>query len=250
MMGRRLFRVFPAVLRGSGPLLTPLFAGALLLAGCAAPSWRQPAAILATPGDTAVISRARTTLTEAFPPAYEATQRVILTVKGKQYAYNAWLKAEADGSRRLVLYGPLGLMTELRMRPDAAVEVVRMTPLFRESWVREFVARDLRSLFSLPEAASWLGTGTDGGVILGQTDPADGSLRRFQLDAADGHWKSVEWVSGEKCLWRAEILNWKSFPGFAAPIPAEFSLQSLHYSLHLVTTTCRPPQDPKRPDPL
>jgi len=50
----------------------------------------------------------------------------------------------------LAIVSNLGLVAGLRVNRDGSCEVLQVTPLFREAWTRQFVARDVRRLFIPP----------------------------------------------------------------------------------------------------
>jgi len=131
----------------------------LLLAGCAS----RPA----TPAGPSVRPEV--------PDDAFITQRAVLTIRGRQFALNGYLARSRERGMRLIVAGNLGApLADVLVKPDGRVFVMRSSPMFREEWIREHVAADLKSLF---------GDMPDGAVV---TSPEPGVFRlerrRYQLE--------------------------------------------------------------------
>jgi hypothetical protein len=107
----------------------------LLLAGCATVESLLPG------NDPALEQQVRQTFRESFPQPAKLMQRAIVTVAGRQFSCDGLLQVAADGSARLAMLAPVGVMAEVRVRPD---EVLRTAPSFPRSWAQEHVITVVR----------------------------------------------------------------------------------------------------------
>lgn len=83
-----------------------------------------------------------------FPPNAFMTHRAIFTARGKQFALTGYLALSETGGKRLIISQALGqTMADLLVKPDGAVHVMQTSPMFKEQWIRRFVAPDLECLF-------------------------------------------------------------------------------------------------------
>src|SRR5215831_2172800 len=90
--------------------------------------------------------------TGAYAPHFPAnafmTHRAIFTARGKQFALTGYLALSEMGGKRLIVSQSLGqTMADLLVKPDGAVYVVQSSPMFKEEWIRRFVAADLECIF-------------------------------------------------------------------------------------------------------
>ena len=106
----------------------------LLLAGCATV---QPT------HEPALEQQVRQTFRETFPQPVKLTQRAIVTAAGRQFSCDGVLQVAGDGSARLVMLAPVGVMAEVRVRPD---EVVRTASSFPRRWAEEHLVAAVRLL--------------------------------------------------------------------------------------------------------
>jgi len=83
-----------------------------------------------------------------FPPNAFMTHRAIFTAKGKQFALTGYLALSESGGKRLIISQALGqTMADLLVKPDGTVHVMQPSPMFKEQWIRRYVAADLECLF-------------------------------------------------------------------------------------------------------
>jgi len=76
------------------------------------------------------------------------TYRAIFTARGKQFALTGYLALSESGGKRLIISQALGqTMADVLVKPDGAVYVVQSSPMFKEEWIRRFVAADLECIF-------------------------------------------------------------------------------------------------------
>jgi hypothetical protein len=83
-----------------------------------------------------------------FPPNAFMTHRAIFTARGKQFALTGYLALSESGGKRLIISQALGqTMADLLVKPDGTVHVMQPSPMFKEQWIRRYVAADLECLF-------------------------------------------------------------------------------------------------------
>ncbi len=205
---------------------------ALVACGCVTSRKLLPLAVTeAVPLETTRVEQARRTVARLFPPQYRAVQRAIIRVGSKQFTCDGVLSVAAAGYD-LALVSNLGVVTAVRVSHNGDTEVRQVTPLFREDWARQFVARDLRWLFVPPPELVAAGMMPDGRMVM-QTKPTeDRMIARYVLDNAGCKLEMVELAQQERPFWRAEISRYRTFGG-AAGMPAEFHVQAGAYQLDL-----------------
>ena len=237
-------RITPRTQAGSASTLWPGLAALLLLAGCVT---SRPAAArpLARPREdqVAAFARAQQTLSRAFPPAYRATHRAVITVGQRQYVCDGFLTAGPDDGLHLALVSSLGLVAEVRLRSNGAAEVVKVTPLFRESWSRDHVLRDLRCLLAAPGELHPAGTLTDGRLALEPTAGAGGLRARYLFSADGQRWEELELREKGRRVYRAILGRHRRYEGWPQDLPTEIRVDAGAYRLHLrvAELNIRPP---------
>jgi len=217
------------------------FGGWFLLAllcasGCV--SQRGPAAWRTVPpseGDSAAFAAASQTVREAFPAVYQATQRAIITVGRRQFACDGFLTASPAGGWHLALISMLGLVTDVRVKSDGAAEVLKVTPLFRQDWARDYVARELRWLFAPPPELAPDGRLGDGRLVLEAKSRVDGARASYVCSADGSRWEELEVWDAQRRLFHAKVSGYRSFPGWPRAIPAEFELDAGNHQLQVRT---------------
>ena len=108
---------------------------AWLAAGCATTE-RPPAANVPRPGP-------------AFPADAFITQRGTLTVRGRQFTLNGYVaKSSALGLRFIMTENFGGVLADVLVNADSQVFVLQAKPPFRPAWVKNYIAADLKCLFS------------------------------------------------------------------------------------------------------
>lgn len=214
-----------------------LWAAVLVLAcasGCVSP--RGPAAWQAVPAtarDTSAFATAQQTVREAFPSAYRATQRAIISVRQRQFVCDGLLTVSPAEGWHLALVSTLGLVTDVRVKGDGSLEVLKVTPLFREAWARDYVARELRWLFTPPPGLSPAGRLSDGRLLLEAESRVDGVKARYVCNPDGRRWEELVVFNGSRQLFHAKISGYRSFPGWPRAVPAEIEVDAGTHQLHV-----------------
>jgi hypothetical protein len=206
----------------------------LLFAGCAT-SRPDAARTLARPREDQVVAfaRAQQTISRAFPSAYRATHRAVITVGKRQYVCDGFLTAGSDDGLHLALVSSLGLVAEVRLRANGSAEVVKVTPLFRESWSQDHVLRDLRRLFAPPAELLPAGSLANGQLALEPTATANGLRARYLFSADGQRWEELElWEKGRR-TYRAILGPHRRYEGWPQDLPTEIRVDAGNYRLHL-----------------
>jgi hypothetical protein len=213
-------------------------AAALLLlvcfCGCAtqrgATAW-QVLPVVAS--ETQVFAHAERALREAFPPQYRGTHRAIITASGRQFVCDGFLNVSPADGCHLALVSALGLITDVRVKADGDSEILKVTPLFREEWSREHVARELRWLFTPPPSLAPVGRLSDGRLVLEGTDAAGKVQARYLCRADDGRWEELELRVGARRVFHARLGGHRLFAGLEREIPTDIELDAGTHKLHL-----------------
>jgi hypothetical protein len=189
--------------------------------------------------DSAAFAAARQTLREAFPPVYQATQRAIITVGRRQFACDGFLTVSPAEGWHLALVSILGLVTDVRVQNDGTAEVLKVTPLFRPDWARDYVARELRWLFAPPPDLAPAGRLADGRLVLRGWEWVKGRAGlagAWYICSADGsRWEELEVWDAQRRLFHAKVTGCRSFPGWPRAVPAEFQLNAGNHQLQVRT---------------
>jgi hypothetical protein len=206
----------------------------LVASGCASKlrsvSWRvSPAAL----NETSAFSNAEEAVRQSFPPAFRATQRAIITVRRRQFVCDAFLKVSPAEGWHLALASTLGLVSDLRVRPDGVTEILKATPLLREEWAREYVAQELRWLFVPPSRLVPAGRLNDGRLVLEESEGASGCTRRYLCRADGSAWEELEVLDGKGRRLHARISSHRVVPGWPHAVPIELEADAGVHQLHL-----------------
>jgi hypothetical protein len=186
--------------------------------------------------DREAVSRAKQTIASLFPPRYRATQRAIITVRHKQFTCDGVLTAAPGEGHHLAIVSSPGTVTDLRLKADGSCELLKVTPLFRESWSRRFVARDLRWLFLPPVDLKPTGLLADGRLVL-QTDAgSDGVQARYIFTATGERWQELELVRDGRSFYHVNVLRYRAFAGIPGEVPCEFEVATSSHRLELRIT--------------
>ena len=127
----------------------------------------------------------------------------------------------------------LGLVAGMRVSRDGSCEVLQVTPLFREAWTRQFVARDVRRLFLPPPEFVSAGRLADGGLVCETAPETDGAVARYIFSADGQQWQELEVSRGERQEYRLALHGYRVFPGTTHAVPAEMEMQAENYQLRL-----------------
>ncbi|MGD1086152.1 MAG: hypothetical protein ABSA47_15565 [Verrucomicrobiota bacterium] len=187
--------------------------------------------------DLPAFATARQTLREAFPAACQTTQRAIVTVGRREFACDGFLTVSPAEGWHLALISMLGLVTDVRVRNDGTTEVLKVTPLFRQDWARDYVAQELRWLFTPPPDLAPAGRLGDGRLALEGQCRADGTKARYVCSADGSRWEELEVWTGPRRLFHAKISAYRSFPGWPRALPAEIELDAGAHQLRVRTLT-------------
>ena len=210
---------------------------AMLTGGCATQNHFATLAVLPDDGHhQAAFLRAEQTLKNLFPARYRATQRAIVTIGGRQFTCDGLLEVLPTEGCHLAIVSSFGVVTDLRVRADGGCELLKVTPLFREDWSRQFVARDLRRLFMAPANLRPAGQLADDSVVLQTPQDASGVTAQYVFSADGARWRELDLMLDEKIFYRAVPKNFRKFPGTSAEIPGEFDVRADNYQLELRIT--------------
>jgi hypothetical protein len=228
---RRMFRRRFAF---KGLLLLLTLIAALGASGCATHRGAPARIVLPDDGENReAVSRAQQTIANLFPPRYRATQRAIISVGRQQFTCDGVLTASPGEGYHLAVVSNLGTVTDLRVKADGACELLKVTPLFRESWSRQFVAQDLRWLFVPPADLKPAGRFADGRLVL-QTDAgSDGPQARYVFAAPGERWQELELIRNGRSYYRATVRRYCAFAGVPGEFPCEFEVTATTHRLYL-----------------
>lgn len=96
---------------------------------------------------------------ESFPDEAFIVQRGILTARGKQYTLNGYLARSKSRGMRLVVTENFGNpLMDILIEPDGYTHVMRSGGVFRDQWLREYVAADVQCIFGSDADAACPGT--------------------------------------------------------------------------------------------
>jgi len=228
-------------------VLLPCLLAALLTAagGCATRNQLTACAVLPDDGrHPAAVQHAQQTIARLFPERYRATQRAIITAIGKQFTCDGLLTVSPTDGHHLALVSSFGAVTDLRVRADGATELLKVTPLFRADWSREFVARDLRRLFLPPDQLQSAGRLADGRLALRTAPDAGGVVAEYVFAADGSRWEELYLATGGTTFYRAEARHYLKFPAMTTEVPDEFEVSAESYRLELRITALQPEGPP------
>jgi hypothetical protein len=97
--------------------------------------------------DKPVASSAAQPLPWFLPDNVNMNHRALVTIHGRQFAWNGSLTGNTNDGLRLVITDTIGLVADLKLDRNGAVTVGRLSPYFKEEWVRSYIARDLAAVF-------------------------------------------------------------------------------------------------------
>jgi hypothetical protein len=187
------------------------------------------------PDEDTAVTRAQATLSETLHRPYRARHRGILTIRGKQYVVDGALTSSPGLGQRLAVISHLGLVAEVEINTQGAPRVLRSTPLLPEPWVRAYVVRDLRWLFSMPQNPTRAGRLADQRLVL--TAPGDPSgLEAHYVFSPDGaRWEELELSEGGRRIYHAARRRAGDATLSDTRAPSEILVDARRYRLHLRT---------------
>lgn len=214
-------------------------AGLLVVGGCATAPRFDSLSVLPDDGrNPEALQRAKQVIAHVFPPPFSAVQRAIISVAGRQFTCDGLLKSPPSSTEgwHLVIVSSFGTVTDLRVQPDGGTELLKVTPLFRSDWSRDYVARDLRWLFMPPpelQSSEWL---PDGRPVWQTTADTAGISGEYIFSANGSQWEELDLRKAGKTFYRVRIKHYLTFPDMIYPMPDVFQVDAEHYQmeLHLV----------------
>lgn len=197
-------------------------------------------------GRDVAVQRAQAAIRHLFPARYNATQRAIVTVGGKQFTCDGLLTVSPMNGYHLALASAFGTVTDLRVRPDGRTELIKVTPLFRADWSRRFVARDLRWLFIPPDNLRLAGRLANGQLVLRAAPDSAGVTAEYVFSSDGLRWRELDLARNGKIFYYVAVKHYWKFPAAAAEIPSEYKVTAKMYRLQLrITGISIPPVKPE-----
>ncbi len=216
-------------------LVAVLLAAVTPLSACTGRRVQAYSVLPETARDQAPEDRARATLAHLFPPEYRATQRAIITIGRRQFVCDGVLTASPNKGLHLAVISALGLVTELEVSTNRTSQLLRVTPLFRPDWSREFVAQDLRRLFMPPPDLEVGGRLPDGRLVLETPPEMQARVARYIFSRNGDRLEEVEVAREGRRLYHASVRRYQKFAGWTPEVPAEFAVTTPAYRLELRT---------------
>ncbi|MEI7730363.1 MAG: hypothetical protein WCO56_12370 [Verrucomicrobiota bacterium] len=168
-----------------------------------------------------------------FPADYRSVHRAILTMGRRQFTCDGVLTVSARAKYHLALISPLGLVTDLEADTDGAVNVRKVTAIFREDWSRNHVARDLRCIFMPPGKLETNGRLADGRLVLRGALDRDGLTPQYLFSPDGAQLQEMEWLRAGRCVYHVNIRRHRTVTGHPNPIPSELEVDAGQYHLNL-----------------
>jgi hypothetical protein len=204
----------------------------IVAAGCATRDRISSLDVLPVGGDSGTMrASALAAVGRMFPVHYRAAHRAIVTVQGRQFTCDGLLTVSPTEGYHLALVSSFGVVTDLRINPDRSTELLKVTPLFRADWSRDFVARDLRVLFVSPASLSLAGKLADGRSVFAAPRETDGTEARYVFGGAG--WQELELRRDGKTVYHATIKHRRKFAPGGPEIPDTFEVVAESYRLDL-----------------
>jgi hypothetical protein len=224
----------PPPFAGFGTLRILVGLGAGLLAGCSTPHTGARLTLEPVREDQGdAFRRAQRMLANQFPATYRATHRVVIDVGRRQYVGDGFLTASPANGLHLAVVSPLGLVAEVRVNGAGKREILKTTPLFRASWTRDYLMRDVCWLGTVPARLRPAGSRPDGGLVLEPPVEPDGTQARYVCSSDGARWEELElWRHGRRA-YHAKMHGWRRVEGWPAEIPAEFDVNAGAYRVNL-----------------
>ncbi|MCC7377615.1 MAG: hypothetical protein IT581_23340 [Verrucomicrobiales bacterium] len=206
-------------------------------AGCVTSPGRSPAWVAQPDKDRSAellaAVKARDVFEHRFPGNYRCVQRAVVTVGRRQFTCDGVLTAKPGEGHHLAVVSALGVVTDVRVGEDGACEVGKVTPLMREQWSRDYVARDLQVLFSTPRHLTNGGRLADGSVVLQAGPDASGLLLRYAFTPEGDRWEAVEMSRNGRQLYHARVARYRQVAGAGRELPSAFEVFAETYQLSL-----------------
>jgi hypothetical protein len=183
--------------------------------------------------DLPVAAKARGNLENRYPTSYRCVQRAVVTVGRRQFTCDGVLTLRPGEGHHLAVVSALGVVTDLRLGEDGACEIGKVTPLMREQWSRDYVARDLQVLFATPRHLAYGGRLADGSVVLEAGPDATGLLLRYAFDRDGDRWNAVEMSRNGRRCYHARVTRYRQAEGATREVPSAFEVTAETYRLSL-----------------
>ena len=209
-----------------------LLLGAAGMAGCMGIRQAAPLAMDSRGPPTAAEQQARATLAGLYPRSTRLTHRAVLTVAGRPYPCDGYLEISPANELRLAVLTPMGVLTQVKVSSNGEVRVLSAGSSFRESWSRDYLARDARLLFAPDTAALQAGRLADGRPVLWKRQP-DGTRLSYVFGPGGAPWQELEIARGSRRLYHAVCRRQAVFGGPAREVPAEIRVEAECYTVDL-----------------
>jgi hypothetical protein len=145
------------------------------------------------------------------------------------------LTVSPQAGQHLAVISTLGLVTEVRVKTNGAIQLERVTPLFREAWSREFVSRDLRQLFAPSLDLEIGGRLPDQRFVLESRPTLDGYVSRYIFTPSGNRLQEMEVARAGRRWYHVSVKRYRQFAGFPREIPSDFEVVAPGYRLELRT---------------
>lgn len=180
------------------------------------------------------------TLDASFPDSGTMLHRVVLTVAGRQFVLTGQLTISKNNLRLLVM-GPMGVLADLTAASDGQVNVGEHNPEFKESWVKNFIAKDMMYLFSVPpQEKLHAGLLEDGTKYLEYYEPKSKNTFRYFFGKSGRVWKSLSVYRKGKRFFQATCNRTKLFDGCRHPLPCSFRVDAKRHQLDVNVVSFAP----------
>ncbi|MEI6970704.1 MAG: hypothetical protein WCL44_04235 [bacterium] len=205
----------------------------LTLAGCMSVGGKTVAeARRGGPPDTAAVASARRSLASMYPGTACMTHRAVLTVHGRQFAFDGYV-VKSNDYLRLVARGTVGLVAEVEWTARAGAKVLRTGRFFKQRWSEAYMARDLVLLCAPPQQLPIVESTAGGCIVLGQDNIRDNTMLRYVFSPDGMILQEIQAGRPGRPNYTARIAGYRQFEGYSQPVPAEIAVDGEGYSLHL-----------------
>lgn len=199
----------------------------LVAAGCGSVPYRAGTPLV----DEALARELRQSLEAMYPAGFRAVHRVVLSVKGRQFAFTGYLLGGPPGHLRLLASSDVGAAVfEVIRRADGGSRVVRAAPGRAVARLQANAARDAaRICFERPTPVAQLvkhgreTVGLTDGRIAGNPQ-SDGSLREFLFDAARHRLVGYLEARGSRVVYEIAFSDDGPVPGWPRPVPRRIAI--------------------------
>jgi hypothetical protein len=202
----------------------------------------------ATPlADEALARELRQSLDAAYPAAFRAVHRVVLSVRGRQFTFTGYLLGRQPGDVRLLAGADLGgTAFELVRRADGESRVLRAAPGPVARRVHHSAARDAVAIYFQRPSPTAILVRFDRDAV-GFTEAApDGRRREFHFDAASHRLARYVEARGRSRRYEIVFSDEGAFPDWPRPVPRQIAIfdRAQGYELNIRVLEFRPATPP------